>query len=164
MGEEFWEWVTRNLWAGWGVLAAGLAALELLTLDFTLLMLAIGAAAGGATALIFPGMWWLQVIVAIVASFMSLAILRPTLLEKIRNEPGYRSSTDSLLGTNGVATTQITGTTGEVKVDGQLWAARSFDPTVRILEGQDIEIYDRDGVTLLVYPVDPAREITGYEN
>lgn len=164
MGEEFWEWVTRNLWAGWGVLAAGLAALELLTLDFTLLMLAIGAAAGGATALIFPGMWWLQVIVAIVASFMSLAILRPTLLEKIRNEPGYRSSTDSLLGTSGVATTQITGTTGEVKVDGQLWAARSFDPTVRILEGQDIEIYDRDGVTLLVYPVDPAREITGYEN
>lgn len=48
---EFMEWVRQNLWAGWGVLALGLAAAELLTLDLTLLMLAGGALAGGVTAL-----------------------------------------------------------------------------------------------------------------
>lgn len=162
MAEDFWDWITRHLWAGWGVLAAGLAALEMLTLDFTLLMFAIGAAAGGVTAVFAPGLWWLQIAVAIVAAFLSLAILRPTLLEKIRKAPGYRSTTDSLLGSTGTATAEITGTGGEVKVDGQLWAARSFDPTISIIEGQSIEIYDRDGLTLLVYPVDPSREITGY--
>lgn len=158
-----WEWIARHLWVGWGILAAGLAALELLTLDFTLLMLATGAVAGGITALIAPGMWWLQVVVAIAAAFLCLAILRPTLLEKIRREPGYRSTTEALVGSPGVATAEITGTSGEVKVDGQLWSARAFDPSVRILPGQDIEIYDRDGVTLLVYPVNPDREITGYD-
>lgn len=162
MGEEFWDWVTRNLWVGWGVLAAALATLELLTLDLTLLMLASGAVAGGLTALVFPGAWWLQILVALAVSFLTLFLLRPTLLRKVRNAPGYRSSTDTLMGSAGKATVQITGTTGEVKVDGQLWSARAFDPDMRIEEGEDIEVYDRDGVTLLVYPVNPNREITGY--
>lgn len=162
MPEDLWDWITRNLWVGWGVLAAGLATLELLTLDLTLLMLASGALAGGVTALVFPGLWWLQVIVAIVVAFLTLALLRPTLLEKVRQAPGYRSSTDSLVGSNGLATAEITGTSGEVKVDGQLWNARAFDPAIRIDAGQSVEVYDRDGITLLVYPVDHNRQITGY--
>lgn len=161
--DEVWEWITRHLWVGWGVLAAVLATLELLTLDLTLLMLASGALAGGVTALVFPGLWWLQVLVAVVVAFLTLFVLRPTLLEKVRNAPGYRSSTDSLMGSSGKATAEITGTGGEVKVDGQLWSARAFDPQMRIEVGQDIEVYDRDGVTLLVYPVNPNREISGYE-
>ncbi len=162
MGEDFWEWVTRHLWVGWGVLAAALATLELLTLDLTLLMLASGAVAGGLTALVFPGLWWLQILVALAVAFLTLFMLRPTLLRKVRNAPGYRSSTDSLMGSTGKATGEITATGGEVKVEGQLWSARAFDPDMKIEEGQDIEVYDRDGVTLLVYPVNPHREITGY--
>ena len=50
-----WEWLSNNVWSVWLVLGAGLAVTELVTLDFTLLMLAAGAVAGGATALIFPG-------------------------------------------------------------------------------------------------------------
>lgn len=160
--DEVWDWITRHLWVGWGLLAAALATLELLTLDLTLLMLASGAVAGGITALIVPGLWWLQVLVAVVVAFLTLFVLRPTLLEKVRNAPGYRSSTDSLMGSTGEATAEVTGISGEVKVEGQLWSARAFDPDMTIEPGQAIEVYDRDGVTLLVYPVNPHREITGY--
>ncbi len=40
---ELLDWIRTNLWAGWGILAAVLAAAELLTMDLTLLMLATGA-------------------------------------------------------------------------------------------------------------------------
>ena len=152
--DDLLAWVRDNLWAGWGLAALGLAAAELLTLDLTLLMLAVGAAAGGVTALVFPGLIWLQLVVAIVTAVATLFLLRPTLLEKVRTAPGYRSSLDTLLGARGTATTQITGVTGEVKVDGQIWQARSFDPDLAIREGDQIEVFGLDGVTLTVYPTD----------
>ncbi len=163
MGEEgFLAWVAVHAWAFWGVVALGLAAAELLTLDLTLLMLAAGAAAGGATALVFPGLWWLQVVVAIIVAVLTLLVLRPTLLAKVRNAPGYRSSLESLVGSSGVATGQITASIGEVKVQGQIWDARAFDPAMPVEVGDDVEVYGIDGITLIVYPVDPiTRQLRG---
>lgn len=149
---EFVEWVRGNLWAAWGTLALGLAAAELLTLDLTLLMLASGALMGGLTSLVFPGLIWLQVIVAVVTAFATLFLLRPTLLAKVRNAPGYRSSLDTLVGSKGVATTAVTASAGEVKVEGQVWEARPFDPAIPIPAGEDIEVFGLDGITLIVYP------------
>lgn len=155
MGEDgFLEWFATHAWAFWGVTALGLAAAELLTLDLTLLMLAAGAAAGGGAALIFPGLWWLQVVVAIAVAILTLVVLRPTLLNKVRNAPGYRSSLESLVGSSGIATAQVTGSVGEVKVQGQVWDARAFDPGMIVAPGQDVEVYGLDGITLIVYPVD----------
>ena len=149
---DFLDWLRNNLWSVWGIGALGLAAAELLTLDLTLLMLAAGAAMGGVTALIFPGLIWLQILVAIVTAVATLFLLRPTLLAKVRNAPGYRSSLDTLVGTAGVATTEITGVAGEVKVQGQVWQARSFDSDITIHSGEQIEVYGLDGITLVVYP------------
>lgn len=149
---EFLDWVRANLWAGWGILAALLATAELLTMDLTLLMLASGALAGGVTALIFPGLVWLQVLVALTTAVLTLFLLRPTLLERVRRAPGYRSSLDKLVGASGRALGEITGRSGEVKVEGQIWEARSFDPSVVIDAGEEIEVYGLDGITLIVYP------------
>ena len=165
MGEDgIIGWLSAHAWSVWGVVAMALAAAELLTLDLTLLMLAAGAAAGGATALIFPGLWWLQILVAIVVAVLTLLVLRPTLLEKVRNAPGYRSSLDSVIGSSGVATAAITGSAGEVKVQGQIWDARAFDPAMPVGEGDDVEVYGIDGITLIVYPVDPiTRQLRGIQ-
>lgn len=149
---DFMEWVREHLWVGWGVLAMGLAAAELLTLDLTLLMLASGALAGGLVAFIAPGLVWLQVVVALATAIATLFLLRPTLLEKVRSSKGYRSSLDSIVGSRGLATAVVTGSAGEVKVDGQVWEARAFDPSVSIEEGEEVEVFSIDGVTLSVYP------------
>ncbi|HHT13857.1 MAG TPA: NfeD family protein [Propionibacterium sp.] len=146
------DWVRENLWAGWGVLAMALAAAELLTLDLTLLMLATGALAGGIVALVAPGLIWLQVVIALATAVATLFLLRPTLLAKVRSSKGYRSSLDNIIGAQGSATAVITGNRGEVKVDGQVWEARSFDPSITIEDGEQIEVFGIDGVTLSVYP------------
>lgn len=153
---EFVEWIRGNLWAAWGILALGLAAAELLTLDLTLLMLASGALMGGVTALIFPGLVWLQVIVAVATALATLFLLRPTLLAKVRSDPGYRSALDKLVGSSGVATTAITASSGEAKVEGQVWEARPFDPDLPIEAGDAIEVFGLDGITLIVYPRNPS--------
>lgn len=149
---DFLDWIGQHLWAVWGVLALALAAAELLTLDLTLLMLAGGALAGGLTALIFPGLIWLQVLVAIAMAVGTLFLLRPTLLAKVRNAPGYRSSLDTLVGSSGTATATVGAIAGEVKVDGQVWEARSFDPDLVIQAGEAVEVFAIEGITLIVYP------------
>ncbi len=144
-------WIADNVWVVWLALGAGLALTELATLDFTLLMLAAGAVAGGVTALIFPGLLWLQIAVGVVVAVAMLGLLRPTLLRKVRSMPGYRSSLDKLVGSTGTVVVEITANAGEVKVSGEVWTARSVDGS-SIGTGEQIEVYRVDGATLLVYP------------
>ena len=115
------EWLAEHAWAAWMVLAALLAMAELLTLDFTLLMLAAGVLAGGVVA-----------------------------LRRLRALPGYRSSIDKMVGSAGIALTEVTPSAGEVKVAGEVWTAHSLEGT--IAAGTEIEIYRVDGATAIVYP------------
>lgn len=144
------EWLAEHAWVAWLSLAALLAVTEMLTLDFTLLMLAAGALAGGLVALAFPGVLWVQIIAAVVVAVAMLGLLRPTLLQKVRALPGYRSSVDKMVGSPGVALTEITPTGGEVKVAGEVWSARSIEGAIE--SGTEIEVYQIDGVVAVVYP------------
>jgi membrane protein implicated in regulation of membrane protease activity len=144
------QWLAEHLWVMWMALAALLGVAELLTLDFTLLMLATGALAGGVVALVLPGVLWAQIAVAVVVAVAMLGLLRPTLLQKVRALPGYRSSVDKMIGSPGVAITEITPGTGEVKVAGEVWSARSVEGTIP--SGTEIEVYRIDGAIAIVYP------------
>ena len=146
-----WDWLSANWWAFWLIAATVLAVAESLTLDFTLLMLAAGALAGTGTAVLFPGLILVQVIVAVVVAFAMLFLLRPTLLKTVRNAPGYRSSLQRLVGSTGRALTAIDAGSGEVKVAGEVWQARSFNEEA-IEAGTPVEIFEVDGTTVVVYP------------
>ena len=123
-----------------------------MSLDLVLIMLAVGALAGAAIAVIAPSLWWLQILVASGVSIMMLLLLRPTLLAKVRSMPGYRSSTAKMVGSSGVATSQIDKSGGEIKVDGQSWTARPYSSDVVIEQGTEIEVYEIDGAIAVVYP------------
>ena len=152
------RWFGENLWAIWGALALVLASAEMLTLDLTLLMLASGALAGGLVALVLPGAVLAQVLVALAVAMAMLVFLRPTLLERVRRAPGYRSSLSKLVGSEGTATATITRNSGEVKVNGELWSARMVPGVEAVAAGEAVEVYEVDGATLVVYPV--HRELT----
>ncbi len=145
------EWLGENVWVIWLAAAALLALTEMATLDFTLLMLAAGALAGAGIALVLPAAGWLQILAAVVVALAMLGLLRPTLLRRIRSMPGYRSALDKMVGSSGVATSEITATEGEVKVAGEVWSARSLDGTA-IPAGTQVEVYEIDGVVAVVYP------------
>ena len=146
------DWLGDNPWALWLTLAVLLAVAEILSLDLVLIMLAVGALAGMGVALIAPGLWWLQILVACGVSVATLALLRPTLLAKVRSLPGYRSSTDKLVGSTGVAVSADRRAGGEIKIDGQSWSARPFEATQVIEQGTEVEVYEIDGAIAVVYP------------
>ena len=146
------DWLGDNSWAIWLSLAFLLGIAEIMSLDLVLIMLAVGALAGAAVAVIAPSLWWLQILVASGISIMMLLLLRPTLLAKVRNMPGYRSSADKMVGSTGVAISQIDKSGGEIKVDGQSWSARPYSSDVVIEQGTEIEVYEIDGVIAVVYP------------
>lgn len=148
------EWLAENPWSVWLVLAMVLATVESMTLDFTLIMLAIGAAAGAVVAVFLPGLIGVQAIVAAGVAVSTLFLLRPSLLRRFRSAPGYRSQFQKLVGSEGVALTEITGAGGEVKVNGETWSARPYGHSATIAKGEVIEVFQVDGVTALVHPRD----------
>nr|WP_231747801.1 NfeD family protein [Auraticoccus cholistanensis] len=125
---------------------------ELLSLDLVLVMLAAGALAGGLAALALPGLWWLHVLVAAVVATATLGLLRPTLLARVRSMPGYRSSVSALVGRAGRVTEPVDAVSGAVKVDGQIWSARSYDESMQIGVGTEVEVFELDGTVVVVYP------------
>ncbi|WP_040161588.1 NfeD family protein [Nigerium massiliense] len=152
------QWWQENWWAIWFALAGVLAAAEMLTLDLTLLMLASGALAGGVVAIVLPGVLWAQVLVAVAVAFITLFLVRPMLRRRFQLSPGYRSSVDKMVGSEGTVTRQVTASGGEIKVNGEAWSARSYDGE-DIEPGVVIEVFEVDGVTAVVYP--RHRPLTG---
>ena len=146
------DWLGENAWAIWLTLAFLLAVAEILSLDLVLIMLAVGALAGAGVAVVAPGLWWLQVLTALAVSFGMLLLLRPTLMARVRNMPGYRSSASKMVGSTGVAVSEITKGGGEIKVDGQSWSARPYSADLVIERGTEVEVYEIDGTIAVVYP------------
>ena len=150
------DWLGDNAWALWLSLAFLLAVAEILSLDLVLIMFAVGALAAAGVAVLVPGLWWLHILVAAGVSVGMLALLRPTLMARVRNMPGYRSSTAKMVGSSGVAVSQIDRSGGEIKVDGQSWTARPYLSDLVIEQGTEVEVYEIDGAIAVVYPKDGA--------
>jgi len=146
------DWLGDHGWALWLSLALLLAVAEVVSLDLVLIMLAVGALAAAGTAAIAPDLWVLQILVGAGVSAGMLIFLRPSVLAKVRATPGYRSSTSKMVGSSGLAMSQIDRGSGEIKVDGQTWSARTYASDVVIEQGTEIEVYEIDGPIAVVYP------------
>jgi len=151
------EWFGNHWWALWTFAGIVLAGAELLTLDFTLLMISTGAFAAALTALVLPGAFAIQAIVASAVSLLSLFVVRPMLLERVRSAPGYRNSIESLVGSHAIAQGPISHTSGEVLVNGDTWSARTVDAHTWIPDGAMVDVYEVDGTHLIVQAVDPEQ-------
>ena len=79
---EWLHWLQVNPWAGWFAVAALLGVAELLSMDFVLLMVAVGLTAGGVAALLSATLP-LQILVAVVVSMGTLAFVRPSIVRQL---------------------------------------------------------------------------------
>jgi len=139
-------------WLLWFLVAIGLFVGEMFTAGFWLACLAVGAAAAGIVGLI-PGVGIaVQGIAFAAASIISMAGLRPRLMQYFQLGPGseLRTGVDALLGKTGIVTERIgPGVTGRVKVEGEDWRGASTDATV-LEPGTQVTIIQVDGTTLMV--------------
>lgn len=146
---EQWAWI------GWLVLILAFLVIEMLTLDFTFLMLSIGGLAGlGADLLGAPV--WLQVIIAGVVAAVLVLVLRPPLLRRLRRgEDPTPSNIDALIDLRGRVLSTVTSHGGQVKLaNGDVWTARTDSGELE--PGMPVHVTRIDGATAVVRPIDPA--------
>lgn len=137
-------------WAAWLGLAVVLGIIEVTTLDLIFAMVAAGALAGAVTALATDNLL-VQAVVALVTAVAMLAVVRPVALRHLRTPLEIRTGTAALVGERGLVLEQVTPDGGRIKVKGEVWSARSYDPHSSIEAGRNVEVVQIDGATMLVY-------------
>jgi len=137
------EWV---LWmAGAALLAAGEAA----TLGFILGPIALAALAAGIVALAGVAVE-VQLLVFILGSIGSLAIVRPIARRHMRTPPQVRTGTAALIGQRATVIERVDADGGAVKLAGEVWTARAYDEDAVYEPGARVEVLKIEGATALV--------------
>lgn len=140
-------------WLIWLCVAAGLAILELLSLDLVLLMLAAGGLAATFVALASDN-WVLEAVVAIVVSAGMLGMVRPSLIQRLHHGPELRMGPQRLVGQVSTATSAISAHhPGQLIVAGEQWTAQPYDESTVIESGTTVEVLAIKGATVYVHPV-----------
>jgi membrane protein implicated in regulation of membrane protease activity len=137
-------------WVAWVGLAVVLAIIEVTTLDLVFAMLAVGALAGAAAGLVTDSLL-VQVLVALVVSVGMLFVVRPIALRHLRTPHAIRTGVAALIGQQGLVLEAVDARDGRVKIKGEVWSARAFDPTCTIEAGRSVEVVQIDGATAVVY-------------
>ena len=146
-----WDWLSDHAWVAWASLGLLLALAELLSLDLVLLMLAAGAFAG-ALATVFVDEFFIELLVAIVAASALLLLVRPSIVRRMRKGPELTTGSEALIGETAVVLQTVTEHGGEIKLAGEVWTARSYEPNTQIEPGTKVAVFAIDGATAVVYP------------
>lgn len=147
------DWLSENAWVGWLGIAAVLGAAELVSLDLVLIMLAVGALAGGVSAALGAA-FIVQILIAGVASLAMLALVRPSLIAKLHQGPELTLGHAKLVGQRATVTQRMTGlNVGQIKLAGETWSAAPYDEHLTIEPGATVEVFEIRGATAYVHPV-----------
>ncbi len=147
------DWLAEHLWQTWLGVAIVLGVAEMFSLDLVLIMMAAGAIAGMAVALV-GAPFALQALAAAGASVAMLALVRPTLAKRLHGGPELSLGHGKLVGQRAVVTEQITGLeVGRIKLGGEIWTAAPYDEHLVIAPGQTVEVLAIKGATAYVHPV-----------
>lgn len=113
-----------QLWM-WLAAAGVLLIVEMLTVDLLFASLAFSALmAATANGLGFD--MATQGIVFGIAAALSLFILRPIALRHLKKRPpDFATNVEALIGAPAIALSEITDLSGQVKLSGEVWSARS---------------------------------------
>jgi membrane protein implicated in regulation of membrane protease activity len=124
-------------WAVWFIAAALLLAGELAITAFILGPIGLAAFGAGLCAVLGGGLE-AQVAAFIVLSVLSLALIRPIARRHLATAPPLhqRTGASALIGLEALVLEQVDRDRGQVKVEGDVWSARSdhdvFEPGSRV--------------------------------
>jgi membrane protein implicated in regulation of membrane protease activity len=151
------EFLTTYSWIFWLALILIFVIIEVATVDFTFLMIAVGSLAGLISGLLgIP--WWAQVIVAGVVSLVLIFFVRPALKRALsKGGDATPSNVAALLGLSGTVTSDFVAGQGHVKLaNGETWTARLSGLTdVDAIEAGDrVVVTAIEGATAVVIPAE----------
>jgi membrane protein implicated in regulation of membrane protease activity len=144
-------------WIVWLVLILLFVTIEMVTLELTFFMIALGSL-GGLLSGLLGVPWLLQLVIAAVLAVVLLFGIKPPLLRALkRGGDPSRSNVDALLGLAGQVVSSIGSSGGLVRLaNGETWTAR-LSPAIeqRVVEpGEQVLVTAIDGATAVVVPAE----------
>jgi membrane protein implicated in regulation of membrane protease activity len=137
-------------WVLWVIVACAFGVGEMLTTGFFLAPFAVAAAAAGAADAVAGGLaaW----IMFFAVALLTLVVIRPVVRSHLKTAPRIRTGTAALVGKQAIVLERISNHEGVgcVKIDGEVWTARSLDDDGVIERGTRVEVMDIKGATALV--------------
>jgi len=140
-------------WYWWVVAALVLGLVEVVTVDFIFIMLAAGALSGAVVALVTDSLV-AQALVAAAVSLLLLVLVRPVALRHLRQPIESRTGTAALVGRTALVLERVDAHDGRVKIGGEVWSARSYDPSDILEPGTSAEVMLIDGAHAVVLPTE----------
>lgn len=139
----------------WLILAVALIVGETMTVGLTFIWFALGAI-GGLIVALLGGDVPLQRTVFLLVSAASLALMRPMTARWIKKKTSPTNA-DRVIGMTAVVSEDIRFAegTGQVKIAGQIWSARSAHGT-DIPAGSEVKVLRIEGVKVFVEPIDTS--------
>jgi membrane protein implicated in regulation of membrane protease activity len=142
------DWIASHAALAWLAASVVLAVVELLSMDFVLLMFGLGALAA-ATAAVLGAPLWLAVAVFAVVSVALLFLLRPALLHRLHSGPTLATGFSNLVGQTALVLQSVDSRDGRVRIGSEEWSARTTDDHP-IDAGVDALVIAIDGATAVV--------------
>ena len=142
-------------WVVWLGLILIFLVIEIFTVDFTFLMIAIGSL-GGLVSSLFGLPWFFQLVIAGVAAILLIFFVRPPLQRFLRRgEDPALSNVDALIGLTGTVVAGYTGSADHVKLaNGETWTLRTTDEATVLALGDKVAVTAIDGATAVVAPIE----------
>ncbi len=140
-----------DAWIPWLIAGVIFAVGEMHFTGFFLGPFAGGAFAAAILSLIGVGFAVTVVVFAIVTILLFL-LLRPIAKRHLRQPAELRTGTAALVGRQAVVLERIANDegVGVVKIDGEVWTARSYDDDEVIDAGRRVQVVEIRGATALV--------------
>jgi membrane protein implicated in regulation of membrane protease activity len=140
-----------DAWILWLIAACVLGIAEMHSGGLYLAPFAVGALLAAVVGLLGVGVA-LSAVVFGIASVMVFAALRPVAHRHRRLGPSIRTGAAALVGRPAIVLERIANAEGVgcVKIDGEVWTARSFDEGEVFDPGERVEVVEIRGATALV--------------
>ena len=137
----------------WAIAAVVFAVLEGVTAQLVSIWFVTGSVAA-LIAAVCGAPIWLQAVLFFAVSLSVLALVRPMIKKQLKTVR-HKTNADRCIGQQGVVLEAIDNlhTTGQVKVDGKVWTARSSDNSI-IPKDSLVTVDKIDGVKLIVTPTE----------
>lgn len=133
----------------WLIIVAVMIVIEIISLGLTTIWFGIGAVGAAVAAWMGYGIW-VQLVVFAVLSVVAMALCRPFAIRYL-NRDKEKTNVENVVGKTVVVSKKIDNemASGEVKLNGIEWTARSEDGRV-IPENERVTVTAVEGVKLIV--------------
>lgn len=141
----------------WGVLIIVSLIVELITEELTIIWGTIGAIFSFLAA-IFKAEIWLQLLIFIVFTALTIIIFRP-IIKKIAKKEMVRTNADRIIGMVAVVTEPFKNNeVGRVTVNGQSWRATSTS-FQEFFEGEKVQVEGISGTKVIISKINNEKII-----